>query len=92
MANTLTISLLSKLRCFCSCRYINNEIQCTQVPVVTDKRNVHEGKAIGFSIIIVVPRICNEEKQGFALFNKCPVLLPIVPIVKLVKLWVLLEN
>ena len=36
--------------------------------------------------------IYKEEKQGFTLLNKCPVLFPIVPIVKLVKIWALLEN
>ena len=72
------------------------KIQCTKVPVVTDKRNVHENQAkLILSIIIVVSSIykitfaTRKSKASHVSIN-VPVF-PIVPKVKLVKIGILLE-
>ena len=73
------------------------KIECTKVPVVTDKEECpRESSYLILGVIIVVPHTYNITfatwKSNASHFNICPILFPIVPIVKMVKIRVLLEN
>ena len=47
MTNTITISFLSELRGYFAVADISTmKMQCMKVPVIIDKRNVHESEAI----------------------------------------------
>ena len=47
MTNTVTISFCQNLEViFAVADILTMKIQCTKVPVITDKRNVHESEAI----------------------------------------------